>query len=148
MPRRRKGILDELQTGSQTWRHEGHLQFDKHVEAGKWEVKFQTCPGTEHKPITGLYRFAALREHCVGGQIKHHSRMKSDAGVIARKEPEGQGASLTSLSESSCQPLPLQTGLAVGSTGRAPGAGTAEVCLEKRGILPRQAVLIPGRPGK
>lgn len=34
----------------------------------------------------------------------------------------------------------------LGSTGQAPGAETAEVCLEKRGTLPRQASRMPDRP--
>lgn len=84
--------------GRQTWRHQGHLQFDKCVENGKSDFKLTLALN-----ISPLPDFAVPQRALYQWSNKAPLYDEIKCCVIGRKEPESHRGSLTSLSDSSCQ---------------------------------------------
>ena len=95
--------------------------WQSHKKVANGKLNFTPAPAPSISPDQ-ICRFTTSTGHRVGGQRKLRLQNKVKSCVIGKKEPEGQGGSLTSWSDSSCQPpRTLQAGLEPGSTGQAPG---------------------------
>lgn len=128
----------------QTWGHVCPLHFDKPMRKLKNE-KSNFKLFLALSPCWILQICCSQRALCWWSN-KAHSRMKSNAVWLGGTSPKANGAPLLHYLIPLLNHCTLRTGLGLGSTGHTPGPGRAEVCLEKRGPLPRQASPMPGRP--